>query len=334
MWDQVLTNLRFDGRSTQVLWTTRQLPPNFLWLPWLRVEPVTTRRLYRQLEHHHPLGGSYWVDQLFGLCGMHAVANHVQPAQRLDIVRQWIDQGRITAWREAPPFTGPSAGDQPVDNAVLAPLYREYAKQIGMDSGTVVAPPLGGSGPKPIIPAVAAVPPSEQGNALPNAVNESCPADNWRSENHITAKPEVIAWLRDPKKEGRTLAGKQDEVLGVNGGGGFLKSTTRISQLKKGDIVFRYYDAPGKVSNAGGWWTTQLVAGDPRQTLALPPADAKSSNSARSMVRAQIGDNITVLTGLGAPNPKHRPRSHARERIAIPSCEPGDLLPGSSSCDA
>ena len=155
MWDQVLTSLRFEGRSTKVLWTTRHLRPSFLRLPWLGVEPVITRRWHSQLERNHPLGGSFWVDQLFGLCGMHAVAYQVQPAQRLEIVRQWIEQGRIITWREAPPFTGPSAGDQPVDNALLAPLYLAYAKQIGMDSGTVVAPPAEGSGHKPVIPAAA-----------------------------------------------------------------------------------------------------------------------------------------------------------------------------------
>jgi len=305
MWDQVLTSVRLDARSTKVLWTTQRLTPTCLRVPLLRLSPEITRRLYSQLERYHPLGHDFWIDQLFGLCGMNAVAFEVQRPQRLEIVRQWIEHGRITAWREAPPFTGPSDGDQPVDNAVLAPLYRAYAKQIGMDPGTVVALQAGTSGHKPAIPHVAAVPPQDQGKALTNTFNESCPAEDWRSESHRTAVPEVITWLK--VTGGLPTPEQQDGVLGADGGGGFLVSTTRVSTLRKGTIVYRYYDAGGGAKNDGGWWTTQMVTGDPRQTLALPPADPKYSNSAKSLARARIGFDVTALTGLGAPRCSNKP---------------------------
>ena len=315
MWDQVLTSVRLDARSTKVLWTTQRLTPTCLRVPLLRLSPEITRRLYSQLERYHPLGHDFWIDQLFGLCGMNAVAFEVQRPQRLEIVRQWIEHGRITAWREAPPFTGPSDGDQPVDNAVLAPLYRSYAKQIGMDPGTVVAPPADKSGHKPAIPTAADVPVSDRGNALPNTVDQSCPAHNWRSESHATARPEVVRWLKTV--DAKLSEEEQNDVLGHKSGGGFLVTTTRISRLTKGTLIYRYYDAQGKASNAGGWWTTDIVIGDPRQTLALPPAQNGWSNSARTLARAQIAFDVPALTGLGAPRCSNKPGGPQQWYIAL-----------------
>lgn len=320
-------SLRFDRSSTKVLWTTRRHQPTFLRLPWLRIEPVIARRLFNQVERDF-WGDQFYVDQLFGLCSQDLIAYEVQSLQRLDLVRQWIGQGRIIAWREAPPFTGPSAGDQPVDSALLAPLYRSYAKEIGMDSGTVVAPPSEGSGHKPIIPAAADVPTGERGKALPNATNESCPENNWRSESHLTAKPEVVAWLKNI--EGKLEAFEQDEVLGREGGGGFLSTTTRISRLSKGTLIYRYYDTSGNASNSGGWWSTDLVMGDPRQTLALPPAKDGWSNSAKDLARARIAFDVPALTGLGAPRCSNKPGGPQQWYIALADrkrnvlCHPDD----------
>ncbi len=73
-------------------------------------------------------------DQIFSLGCVAAVVPSVPADQRRELTRAWIQQGRITVWREIP-----SNGDQPVSNQILAPLYRSYATQIGMDPGTVVA---------------------------------------------------------------------------------------------------------------------------------------------------------------------------------------------------
>jgi hypothetical protein len=152
------------------------------------------------------------------------------------------------------------------------------------------------------------VPVAERGQALPNApLDKACPAYNWRSESHKTASPEVIRWLKDPEKEGRTQPDEFDKVLGFNGGGGFLVSSTRITLLPKGTILFRYYDAAGNASNSGGWWTAQLVVGDPRQTMALPPPEPTWWNSAQSLARTRLGFDITALTGIGAPRCSNKP---------------------------
>jgi len=206
---------------------------------------------------------------------------------------------------------------------VLAPLYRSYAKQIGMDPGTVVAPPSAGEGHKPVIPAAAAVPAASAGQALENKVSEYCPSHNHRSESHRTATPAVMEWLR--KKAEVLIPEKQDMVLGAASGGGFLISTTRVSVLPEGTPLFRYYDAAGNAGNYGGWWTTQLVVGDPRQTLALPPSEPNWSNSAKSVCHAQLGKGITALTGLGAPRCSNKPGGPQQWFIAWQDREAGVL---------
>lgn len=247
----------------------------------------------------------------------------VPSAKRRELLHTWVEQGRIRAWRQIPSY-----GDQPVPDSVLAPMYRSYAKQVGMDPGTTVTAPAAGSGPKPKIPAAADVPMMERGQPLPNTVDQSCPAHNWRSESHRTAKPEVVRWL--DKVDGRKTAIKQDDVLGLQSGGGFLVSTTRISLLPKGTPVFRYYDAEGKASNCGGWWTTQLIMGDPRQTLALPPAENGWSNSAKSLARAGIAFDVPALTGLGAPRCSNKPGGPQQWYISLADrmrnvlCHPDD----------
>ncbi len=196
-------------------------------------------------------------------------------------------------------------GRAPISNDVLAPLFRKHAEQLGMDAGTQVAAPAATEGAKPVVPTAAAVPPPSAGQPLGNTVSDSCPSHNHRSESHQTAAPEVMEWLRET---GKVLTPrKQDEILGAVSGGGFLVSTTRVSELPEGTSLFRYYDAAGGAGNVGGWWTTQLVAGDPRQTLALPPSEPTWSNSATSLCHAQLGFGITALTGLGAPRCSNKP---------------------------
>ena len=174
-----------------------------------------------------------------------------------------------------------------------------------MDPGTAVAPPAAREGHKPTVPPAAAVPPASDGKSLENKVSESCPSHNHRSESHLTADPAVMEWLR--RKAKILMPEKQDMTLGAGSGGGFLVSTTRVSELTAGTPLFRYYDAAGNADNYGGWWTTQLVDGDPRQTLALPPSEPTWSNSAKSLCHAQLGEGITALTGLGAPRCSNKP---------------------------
>ncbi len=291
--------------------------PVFLRLPWVRIDASMACRLLGEVT----LYGQF--DQIFSLGCVAAVVPSVPADQRRELTRAWIQQGRITVWREIP-----SNGDQPVSNQILAPLYRSYATQIGMDLGTVVAPPPDKSGHKPATPAAADVPVSDRGNALPNTVDQSCPAHNWRSESHLTAKPEVVRWLKTV--DAKLSEEEKNDVLGYKSGGGFLVKTTRISCLNKGTLIYRYYDAQGKASNAGGWWTTDLVIGDPRQTLALPPAQSGWSNSARTLARAQIAFDIPVLTGLGAPRCSNKPGGPQQWYIALADrkknvlCHPDD----------
>lgn len=296
MWNHVVTRLSGEFPSTWVVWSTSLSAPRIFNQPWVKVEAHLACRWLDQVTGYSEL------DQIFRIGAWDLVMPSVPSATRKELLRTWVEHGRIQAWRQIPSY-----GDQPVPDAVLAPMYRSYAKQIGMDPGTKVTAPGAGSGPKPATPEAADVPLGERGQVLPNATDHSCPADNWRSESHKTAKPEVIRWLQDPAKEGKTLAEKQDKILGSEGGGGFLVSTTRVSRLKKGDTIFRYYDPPGKCGNTGGWWATNLVVGDPRQTLALPPAEPNYSNSAGSLARAQIGFDITALTGVGAPRCSNKP---------------------------
>jgi hypothetical protein len=318
VWNHLLTRLSGDYHGTWVVWSTSLVAPSIFHQPWVQVDAGQASRWLDQVTGHGEL------DQLFRIGAWDLVVPSVPSVKRVALLRAWVEQGRIRAWRQIPSF-----GDQPVPNEVLAPMYRSYARQIGMDPGTRVTAPAAGSGPKPLIPAAADVPVAERGQALPNApLDKACPAYNWRSESHKTAKSEVVEWLR--KHDGKTIPDEQDDVLGYRGGGGFLLQTTRISRLNQGTIIYRYYDAQGKTSNAGGWWTTDLVTGDPRQTLALPPAADGWSNSARSLARARIAFGITALTGVGAPRCSNKPGGPQQWYIALSDrkknvlCHPDD----------
>ena len=138
--------------------------------------------------------------------------------------------------------------------------------------------------------------------------SEACDAVNCRSESVATAKPEVIAWFDKHLKKRETAQGNDrwEQDLGHEGGGGFLRGTTRVATLPKGTTVYRYY---GPTQNAswvsrplGRWCSPSPIEGDPRVESALPP-----ENGAYKMVRGEITKECDVLIGLGAPRCSNKP---------------------------
>lgn len=209
-------------------------------------------------------------------------------------VRGLILGGQLQCWEMADPDVLPPHGSS------LTALLQAEAALAGVDPGRMVQAPTRGSAPA--APMSAAIPASLGAAAgLPDTTDETCRADNWRSESHRTASRDVLDWLSTRLWEDTDSA--KDQVLGHEGGGGFLATTCRIARLPKGTEVYRYYDVmPTYSSQVGGWWTTHLVQGDPRATLALPKGTA-----ATKLCRARLGFDIEALTGVGAPRCSNKP---------------------------
>ncbi len=251
-----------------------------------------------------------------------------RPALESWLVTQ-VERKRLVAWGRVADLEGDISEEEKKDPLLRPQIYRQYARDWKVPLGAAV--PIADihaalltkakNAPQSIPPPVIATPATwNRAPTIEDGVSDRCPARNFRSESLKTAHQTVREWL---KKETRTTA-QQEQILGVDGGGGFLATTTRVSRLSKGTILYRYYDnmyARGAFST-GGWWCTALVAGDPRQTLALP-----MNNRANMLAIAEVAFDTDALTGIGAPRCSNKPGGPIQWFIAYGdrlACQNGD----------
>jgi len=130
---------------------------------------------------------------------------------------------------------------------------------------------------------------------LKNEISVGCPKPNFRSERVVTLEPEAREWVKDHIKRLYW-----ESTIGEVGGGGFLVTTTRVTQLKAGQILYRYFG--GTAGPLSTWWFLEPLEGDPRVFAALP-----ENCTADCLVRARVRQNITALTGIGAPRCSNKP---------------------------
>lgn len=139
-----------------------------------------------------------------------------------------------------------------------------------------------------------------------------CRRKNSKSESTKNASSSVLKWLK--KNDGRGPAA-YNRILGDDGGGGFLKGSTKVQTLKKGTKVFRYCGS--KAAEMGGWWAPS-PAGNPIRDLALPPG-----NAATNMVAGELKHDVQVLSGPGAPRCSNKPGGPSQFYVPYP---PGDHI--------
>lgn len=152
---------------------------------------------------------------------------------------------------------------------------------------------------------------------LPNLTDATCPSPNHRSESTATCSPEVNQWF--VKKQ--VPVPRRDESLGIDGGGGFLRSKTTVKHLSAGTLLYRYVDSA--TWPWGGWWFLKPLSGNPCVEAALPETSAASV-----MVQARLKTSIDVLYGPGAPRCSNKPGGP--EQVLIAHCDfnpaTGDVL--------
>jgi hypothetical protein len=189
-----------------------------------------------------------------------------------------------------------------------------FALEMGIDLGRKIAPPPKSTGTVeqyatdrgqgPVVP-LTAFPGTGELAGWVDETGPACPAPNWRSESAETASPEVRDWLQQNLGPRFDAKGRDqwNSTLGAEGGGGFVKGSTRVITLRKGQPLYRSFSTAGRVSPDGGWWFLDLYDGDPRAVGALP-----QGSSAEKLVCAEVvTDDATVLYGLGAPRCSNKP---------------------------
>ncbi len=220
-----------------------------------------------------------------------------------------VERKRLVAWGRVAYLEGDLSEQEKKDPLLRPQIYQQYARAWKVPLGAAV--PIADihaalltkakNAPQSIPPPVIATPATwNSAPTIEDGVSDRCPARNFRSENLKTAHPKVREWLDKRDKDKK----RQEQTLGVRGGGGFLATTTRVARLTKGTILYRYYDDDysREAFSTGGWWCTALVAGDPRQTLALP-----TSNRANMLAIAEVAFDTDALTGIGAPRCSNKP---------------------------
>lgn len=152
---------------------------------------------------------------------------------------------------------------------------------------------------------------------LPNLTDATCPSPNHRSESTTTCSPAVNQWFVNKQ----VPVPRRDESLGIDGGGGFLRSKTTVKRLPAGTLLYRYVDSA--TWPWGGWWFLKPLSGNPCAEAALPETSAASV-----MVQARLKKDIEVLYGPGAPRCSNKPGGP--EQVLIAHCDfhpaTGDVL--------
>jgi hypothetical protein len=131
---------------------------------------------------------------------------------------------------------------------------------------------------------------------VPDEFNKYCPAPNHASESFDTARPPVQTWLRNNDKRGPD---GWNDTLGQRNGGGFLRGTTRVSTIKKGE---RFWRAWGGAAGAVGMWCAREAVSNPIRKQALP-----EGSTAQSWALLEAKHDVAVLEGEGAPRCSNKP---------------------------
>jgi hypothetical protein len=179
--------------------------------------------------------------------------------------------------------------------------HEDYARLIGAPVVPVVPEPALQS-PSSGQPYHRCSVPFDNGS-LPDRLAPECPHPAFRSESTASAQPGVMSWLR---RHDRPHA--WEDTLGAENGGGFLSSTTRVTEVEAGTILYRYYG--GNAKPLGVWWFFHCYAGDPKQFAALPPGC-----TAGYLVKARVKKPLSALMGLGAPRCTNKPGGPVQCRV-------------------
>ena len=153
------------------------------------------------------------------------------------------------------------------------------------------------------------------GEPVRDLKDNTCPRVNYLSESYATASQEVKDWLDDPKNRVRPGISQRNAILGYKGGGGFLRHTTRVKTLKKGQTLWRAF---GCLADEMGCWAGAKPVRNPIRSLALP-----EQNCATDWAKLKVKKDVDVLVGKGAPRCSNKPGG--TEQIYVPY-DPNDYL--------
>ncbi len=159
---------------------------------------------------------------------------------------------------------------------------------------------------------------SKRKRGLPDRTGPTCTAPNCRSESAATAPQSVRDHLARTDPRGQP---HWNNTLGSGMGGGFLRGTSRVTTLRRGTMLVRYYG--GGAGRMGGWWAYAPTAGDPRRDLALP-----QDSSASRMCKGRIKKDCKALKGKGAPRCTNKPGGPDQVCLPYPPGDYIEVVPG------
>jgi hypothetical protein len=177
--------------------------------------------------------------------------------------------------------------------------HEEYARDIGLSMPSAAVLPAPSETVEPYhVYAVAG-----GATRMQDEFTAECPDPSFRSESMETAGAEVLQWL---KSHDRPSGWR--ETLGADGGGGFLATTTRVTTIRAGTILYRY--SGGEARDIGVWWFESPFVGDARSFGALP-----KENFGNILVQGKVKTDVESLCGLGAPRCSNKPGGPLQFRI-------------------
>lgn len=222
--------------------------------------------------------------------------------------REAILEGEIAVYEELAKFHMRRASeDSPLTAAEYETAAKKYAQKYDISLGT--AKPTEKLKPLPKAdvnaPQIYETPTTTNPEALRNTFDDTCPTHNCRSESVESADLECSECFADQQNYEKW----GNQVLGNEGGGGFLTSTTRVVEIPLPDRLWRYCGGDGL--ETGGWWSLTPLEGDPRVENALFPVDPKNPSSlggtGEKLVACKITKKTKVLMGIGAPRCSNKP---------------------------
>ncbi|MFT3867632.1 MAG: hypothetical protein QM715_03935 [Nibricoccus sp.] len=286
---------------------------------WFPIEP------YDETETGPRLAGlkRYSWQQTAGGAGREFDFTKITHAELVGWAKQAIEKGEIAVYEELAKFTMRAATEEkPLTAAEYEAAAKEYAQKYEIDLGSAKSENSLEKIPKksPDAPQTYKTPTTDKPEALPNEVDDTCPAHNCRSESTDSADQEVKDWFGSAEN----LKNNGDWTLGNKGGGGFLTSTTRVVQLPEPRKLWRY--CGGDSLESGGWWSLTPLEGDPRVENALFPVEANEPTSkggtGEKLVSCEINKPTKVLMGIGAPRCSNKPGGPVQ--VCLPYKSVGD----------